>query len=116
MRPSHRTVLVLFIALAVAGPLSAPASETLPEVQNLRFTSKTDFKWDPVAGVDGYNVYRGVRSALPGDYGNCFQPDVLAVMRISLWRRALRGLRSGFANPNTLGTRRQGKFRMCWTG
>jgi len=42
------------------------------EVLNLRFTSKTNFLWDPEKSVGVYNVYRGNLSSLPSSYGTCF--------------------------------------------
>ena len=42
------------------------------EVQNLRFTSKTAFGWNPEPSVGTYRVYRGLVSDLSSGYGTCF--------------------------------------------
>jgi hypothetical protein len=41
------------------------------EVLNLLFTNKTSFGWNPETSVGTYNVYRGVVSTLPANYGTC---------------------------------------------
>jgi hypothetical protein len=43
------------------------------EVLNLRFTSKTDFGWNPEPSVGTYNVYKASLADLRGgSYGTCF--------------------------------------------
>jgi hypothetical protein len=46
------------------------------EVLNLRFTSKTDFGWNPEPSVGTYNVYRGLVSGLASGYGSCIQSNL----------------------------------------
>jgi hypothetical protein len=46
------------------------------EVQNLRFTSKTNFGWNPEPSVGTYNVYRGLVSGLASGYGSCIQSNL----------------------------------------
>ena len=70
-----RTIRLWMLPLGVlclALPAFALPSGAVPEVQNLQFQSKTDLDWDPIPGVDGYNVYRGSVATLPADYGSCF--------------------------------------------
>lgn len=46
------------------------------ETTNLRFTSPTSLIWSPEPSAGLYNVYRDVLTALPGNFGVCFQPDL----------------------------------------
>lgn len=39
------------------------------EVLNLRFSNATTLTWNPEASVGSYNLYRGDRANLPGNYG-----------------------------------------------
>jgi hypothetical protein len=47
------------------------------EVQNLRWTSKTQFNWDPEPSAGRYNTYRGDLGAFAG-YGACFHYGLTA--------------------------------------
>jgi hypothetical protein len=47
-----------------------PAYVPPGEVLNLRFTSKTQFGWNPEASVGHYNTYRGALGSFTG-YGSC---------------------------------------------
>ena len=53
-------LLVSFV-LAAAATLAAPPPEVGP---TLRFTGKTSLAWDPVAGAERYDLYRGTRPDL----------------------------------------------------
>ena len=50
--------IALRIAL-IAAPGAALLAQVPPEVPNFRFTSKNTLSWNPAAGADYYNVYRG---------------------------------------------------------
>ena len=74
-------------ALAASGLASAsygmdagipPAYPPPGEVLNLRFPAKTTLTWNPEISVGSYNLYRGDRAALPGNYGAKVQAGLTA--------------------------------------
>lgn len=57
-----RTMLGIALTLSTSLVAAAP-----PEVTGVRWDSKTDLAWDPVAGALGYHVYQGDVANLPDD-------------------------------------------------
>jgi hypothetical protein len=52
----------------------APAGE----VTGQRFVNATTMQWNAASAAARYEVYRGTISSLPGTFGACFAPDLLA--------------------------------------
>lgn len=63
------------VAVLFSAPFAVPPG-VVPEVTGFRFDTKTNFHWDPASGVDAYHVYRGLKTALPTSFGNCFTANV----------------------------------------
>ena len=66
--------LVVCLAVGALGAWAVPPDE----VANLGFTSPTTLGWDTVAGVDDYNVYRGlVSQRVQGHPARCHGNEIL---------------------------------------
>ena len=47
------------------------------EVNDILFSNKTTFAWDPEKSVGSYNLYRDLISTLAGGFGVCHPPELL---------------------------------------
>ena len=59
-----KRVLRVFSILALLGAFTGPWVGAVDEVDGLRFDAPGTTVWDPVSGVDFYNLYRGSLSLL----------------------------------------------------
>ncbi len=71
------SIALLLLSLC-AGVLPPALAAGIPEIQHLKFASKTTMGWDSAPTVETYNIYRGDLAALRSskDYGNCFSPGL----------------------------------------
>lgn len=77
--PAFATTVRALGSLALAVALGGAASAVPPgEVGGDRFSDQVTYTWNPAAGADDYNVYRGLLSALRGGVpGACHGDEIV---------------------------------------